>query len=105
MKVIILTYSNVNYETNRQRKAELSRHASKRAQQRGISPSSMPLVLAFGKQEFDGKGGIRYLMTSESIASLKRTVGLTQQIEALQGVYAVVSTEDSTIITVGHRHC
>ncbi len=61
------------------------------------------LVLAYGQREFDGQGGIRYLMTADSIASLRRAVGHTQRVDALAGVYAVVSAEDSTLITVGHR--
>lgn len=42
-------------------------------------------------------------MTADSIASLQRAVGHTQRVEALAGMYAVVSAEDSTLITVGHR--
>lgn len=99
-----MTYSNFNYEPSRRRRATLSRHADKRAQQRGIAHASVPLVLAYGKREFDGRGGVRYLMTEDSVASLRRAVGTTQQVEALAGVYAVVSAVDETVITIGHRH-
>lgn len=96
-------YSNEDYQANSRRLARLPRRADKRAQQRCIVKASLPLVLAYGQREFDGKGGIRYLMASDSVASLQRAVGRTQQVEAPAGVYAVVSTEDNTVITVGHR--
>lgn len=103
MKVSAVGYSNEGYQANRRRLARVSRHAEKRAQQRCIDKTSLPLVLAYGQREFDGEGGIRYLMTAESIESLRRAVGHTQRVDALAGVYAVVSAEDSTLITVGHR--
>ena len=95
--------SNNSYENSRCRRASTSRHAYKRAQQRGIDKLALPLLLAYGEREFDGKGGIRYLMTARSLASLRRAVGHTKQVEALAGVYAVVSAENQIVITVGHR--
>jgi hypothetical protein len=100
-----VTYSNQQFESNSRRQAAgLSRHAGKRAQQRGIDKASVPLVVAYGSREFDGNGGIRYLMTKESMDLLRRAVGRSQQVDALAGVYAVVSAEDQTVITIGHRH-
>lgn len=54
--------------------------------------------------EHDNRGGIRYLMTNKALDNLRRVVGNSQKVEALAGVYAVVSATDSTIITVAHRH-
>lgn len=96
-------YGNEGYQATSRRVSRVSRHAEKRAQQRCIDKASLPLVLAYGQREFDGQGGIRYLMTANSIESLRRAVGHTQRVDALAGVYAVVSAEDSTLITVGHR--
>lgn len=98
-----MSYSNEGYQATSRRVPHLSRHAEKRGQQRCIDKASLPLVFAYGQREFDGQGGIRYLMTADSIASLRRAVGHTQRVDALAGVYAVVSAEDSTVITVGHR--
>lgn len=98
-----MTYGNQHYLTRRQLRAQLSRHADKRAQQRGIDQNSVRLVLAYGEREFDGRGGQRYLMTEKAMALLRRAVGKTPQVEALAGVYAVVGTEDPTVITLGHR--
>lgn len=97
-------YSNQGFESSRQRRAALSRHACKRAQQRGIDQAALPLLLAYGQREYDGNGAVRYLMTAESLSNLTRVVGRTKHVEALAGVYAVVSAEDNTIITVGHRY-
>lgn len=99
-----MSYSNFSFEHTRHRRASLSRHADQRAQQRGIDKSALPLLLAYGQCEYDGKGGVRYLMTASSLSNLCRVVGRTKQVEALAGVYAVVSVEDDTVITMGHRH-
>lgn len=99
-----MSYSNSEFEPTRHRRASMSRHADKRAQQRGIDKSALPLLLAYGQREYDGKGGIRYLMTTSSLNNLSRVVGRTKQVEALAGVYAIVSAEDQTVITIGHRH-
>ena len=85
-------------------KRELSLHARKRSRQRGLSQGSAALVVAFGEPEYDHQGGIRYLMTAKSLENLRRTVGNTQQVDALAGVYAVVSANDPTVITLAHRH-
>lgn len=95
--------TNHYFEAARYRRATMSRHADKRAQQRAIDKVALPLLLAYGEREFDGKGGIRYLMTATALATLRRAVGHTKQVEALAGVYAVVSAENQTVITMGHR--
>lgn len=92
------------FQSARSRRRPMSRHANKRAQQRGIDKAALPLLLAYGRREFDGKGGIRYLMTSDSLETLSRAVGRTKQVEALAGLYAVVSATDQTVITMGHRY-
>lgn len=99
-----MTVENWYFESKATARRQLSKHAQKRGCQRGISELSIPLITAYGEKEHDGKGGIRYLMTSAAIANLRRVVGFTQQVEALQNMYAVVSTDGSTVITVGHRY-
>jgi hypothetical protein len=84
--------------------SKASAHAAKRLQQRGISNSCISLILAFGSQEHDGQGGVRYLMTTSAMEKVFATLGRTQQIASLTGQYAVVSSADNTIITVGHRY-
>ena len=83
---------------------EFSKHVRKRAFQRGISKACTPMVKALGQEEFDDRGGVRYLMTSAILEKLRRAVGSTQKIAELLGVYGVVSATDNTVITVGHRY-
>lgn len=95
---------NAHYLPTSRTKRELSLHAHKRSCQRGISPGSAALVVAFGEREHDNRGGVRYLMTTKAMENLRRTVGGSQKVDALAGVYAVVSATDPTIITLAHRH-
>jgi hypothetical protein len=82
----------------------MSLHARKRGQQRGISAGNAALVVAFGEKEHDNRGGVRFLMTAKAMEHLRSVVGNSQKVDALAGVYAVVSATDPTIITVAHRH-
>lgn len=99
-----MSIGNANYQSASSTKREFSKHALKRGCQRGISALSVRLVKAFGEREFDGMGGIRYFMTSDAVNNLRRVVGSTQQVDALSGIYAVISATDDTVITVGHRY-
>lgn len=99
-----MSYGTEQFEPTQRSYKSVSRHAAKRAQQRGIDSVALPLLLAYGQREYDGNGAVRYLMTAASLDSLSRAVGRTKQVDALAGVYAVVSTEDQTVITMGHRN-
>lgn len=99
-----MAVGNAHFEPKSRTKREMSLHAQKRGCQRGIPPGSVNLVVAFGEPEHDNRGGIRYLMTNKALDNLRRVVGNSQKVEALAGVYAVVSATDSTIITVAHRY-
>lgn len=99
-----MTVSNSYFLPFSRTKRELSLHARKRSRQRGLSSGSAALVVAFGELEYDHQGGIRYLMTAKALENLRRTVGSTQQVDALAGVYAVVSANDPTVVTLAHRH-
>jgi hypothetical protein len=94
---------NLHYLPNSLVKRELSLHARKRACQRGIPPGSAALIVAFGEKEHDNRGGIRFLMTSKAMENLRRVVGNGKKVDALAGVYAVVSATEPTIITLAHR--
>lgn len=99
-----MSFGNAHYQPASSAKREFSKHALKRVRQRGLSAFSVRLITAFGEMEFDGKGGIRYFMTATAVDNLRRVVGSTQQVDALSGVYAVVSATDDIVITVCHRH-
>ena len=85
-------------------KRETSIHARKRMAQRGVASVDLRLVLAFGEEEHDGRGGVRYTMTTTAMERLRSAVGHTAKIDGLAGVYAVVCASDGTVITVGHRY-
>lgn len=99
-----MSVGNAQYLPTARMKREMSLHAQKRGCQRGISPGSAALVVAFGEKEHDNRGGFRFLMTAKAMEALRRVVGNSQKVDALAGVYAVVSATDPTIITVAHRH-
>lgn len=97
-----VTFQSTRYSRIMNSKASL--HAAKREKQRGLTPGCVSLILAFGVKEHDGKGGIRYMMTTSAMEKLFATVGRTHQTSCLAGTYAIVSAIDSTVITVGHRY-
>jgi len=81
----------------------LTRHADRRAQQRAISKACIPLVRAYGKRQYDGHGGVTYLMTDDAVQLLIRAVGRTSSIDRLAGVYIVVDADnENVVITIGH---
>jgi len=45
--------------------------------QRAIPKHCVPLLIAYGEKEHDGRGGIRYLMTHDALDSIERVVGHT----------------------------
>lgn len=81
-----------------------TRHAQKRAQQRGLNEDQVPIITAYGEPEHDGHGGIRYLMTDKAMTRLVRALGRNQCIDGLAGAYVVVSANDGTVITISHRY-
>src|SRR4051812_43974142 len=97
--------TNANYAPVRRQKIELSKHARLRCQQRGIEGDLVFLIRTFGEREYDGKGGVRFLMTAASIARLERSLGHSKRVARLEGTYVVLDAEtESTVITASHRH-
>jgi hypothetical protein len=99
-----LDQSNATYQPTARRKAEMSIHARKRSQQRGLRKDQVPIITAFGEHDHDGRGGIRYLMTDKAMTRLVRALGRNQCIDGLAGAYVVLSADDSKVITIGHRY-
>ena len=96
--------SNVTYQPSSRRKAEMSTHAQKRSQQRGLAADQVPIFTAFGEPDHDGHGGIRYLMTDNAMTRLVRALGRNQRIDGLAGAYVVISADNDKVITIGHRY-
>lgn len=81
----------------------MSQHANKRSQQRGVPPLIVDLLIQFGAREYDGKGAEIYFFDNKAKKRLKSYAGgliskLSEQLDA----YAVIS--EDKVITVGTRH-
>jgi len=82
----------------------LSQHARVRMQQRGIPPSVISLLVAFGATAYDGRGSrIRYF-DKRARNRVRMAIGEAQmrQFDNLLNSYAVVACGD-VVVTVGHR--
>lgn len=84
----------------------LTKHAMKRAQQRGIPPLVQNWLQDYGEECFDDNGAIIRYFTSHSIRKMERELGrepLRRLSEYLR-CYLVESSSDGSVITVGKRH-
>lgn len=75
-------------------------------QQRGIPPLVVTWLLEFGKMRYDHQGGIVYYFDNHSRRTLERVVGgrVVARLSDYLNTYAVSSTNDEALVTVGHRH-
>jgi hypothetical protein len=83
-----------------------SRHAIVRTQQRGIPHEIASLLVDYGKETFDGHGGVVRYFTPKSIRAMSNDGGqdtMKKMSEYLR-CYLVQSSDDGAVITVGKRH-
>ena len=82
-----------------------TKHACKRAQQRGINKIAFEHLLTVGNETHCGGGSIRYSFTPSSRKRLKKQLTPTEyaQIETKLNIYAVISNT-GYVITVGHQY-
>lgn len=82
----------------------LTRHASVRVQQRGVSRDTLDCLLAYGRHEPDHKGCSVVTFDGKALKAIghfeSRIVSL--QASASQNLYAVVDS-DGVVVTAGHR--
>ena len=85
-------------------KVNLSNHAEKRMQQRGIPYLVIDWLYEYGESKHDHQGGEILYFTKKSMRSLKRGVGsiIYRKVEHLLNSYLVES--DGVVITVGRRY-
>lgn len=80
-------------------------HAAARLQQRGISEEVVELIETFGVPEHDHYGGIRMMIPKKRIMNLTRKKpAIKSLLEKAKGVYLVLTTDCSAIITAGHYY-
>ena len=83
----------------------LSKHASKRAQQRGISRRTMDLVMQRADQHREvGDGCVTCWISRRRCAQLRREGLAAAQIERAVNVVLVVQLADGVIVTTMHGY-
>jgi hypothetical protein len=84
-------------------RANLSTHARRRMQQRGISAAALDALLDFGRSTRAGRGRELVFFDHEARERLSRAKVLPAGEETrVCGSYAIIES-DGTVITVGHR--
>jgi hypothetical protein len=83
----------------------LTRHASNRMQQRGITTDTVDALLAFGAKEYDHHGARVIYFDKQARSRMLAKIGVAHYklIEGKLNAYAVLSL-GGDLITVGHRH-
>ena len=81
-----------------------TKHAKTRMQQRGLSPFIIDLLVLYGDEEHDGRGGVRYSLNKKGRKRMRKDLGnsVYKKIKHLLDAYAVEC--DGQIVTVGWRH-
>lgn len=84
--------------------APLTTHARIRMQQRGIPEAALELLLDFGREAHDHRGGRIVRFDKRSRRRIERVLGPStlRVFERHLNAYAVVGADDA-VVTVGHR--
>lgn len=82
----------------------MTNHASKRCQQRGIPPLVVDWLLAYGEEQYDHNGAVTRYFDKRSKRDLKRQVGsnVFKKFGEYMNCYLVESVPDGGVITAGH---
>ena len=82
----------------------ITTHAQARMQQRGIRAATVELLLEYGREAHDHRGGRIVRFDKRSRRRIQREFGSERfrQVEPYLDAYAVLA-EDDVIVTVGHR--
>lgn len=83
----------------------ISKHAAIRAQQRGIPPFIDQLLDLYGKEQYDGHGGVVNYFDKCSIRRMEREMGRepVRRLSTWRNAYKVKSSVDGHTITTGLR--
>lgn len=84
---------------------QLTRHATRRLQQRGIPGWFLELLVHHGKARHDGHGVVIHTVDQAARRRLLDCLGPKAYASAERyfGVYAVVAADDQAIVTAAHR--
>lgn len=83
-----------------------TRHARIRAQQRGLTVFIDQLLDQYGKEAYDGRGGVLVYFDKsryhQMVGDMSRED--VRRLPKLRDAYKVRSSTDGCTITIGHRH-
>jgi hypothetical protein len=84
----------------------MTRHAGRRAKQRGVPPVVIDWLIGYGVTVFDGRGGVVRYFDRRAVRRLQRDYGrfLLRRMSEYLRCYMVESSADGIVITVGKRH-
>jgi hypothetical protein len=84
--------------------ANLTHHAARRLQQRGIPEKVLPLLLDFGEEVYDHHGARTVFFDHKARQQISRTLGHREykRLHHALDTYLVVDNNDC-IVTIGHR--
>jgi hypothetical protein len=81
----------------------VTHHARARMQQRGIAPTHVERLLAFGSERHDRHGGVIFMFDrSARLRAERACIATRAELDRLAGTYLVLA--DGVVATVGHRH-
>lgn len=80
-----------------------TRHASIRAQQRGIPPLVGELLDRYGQEEHDGRGAVIRYLDRQSIRAMERELGRRPVARLAEWLDAYQVTSEGRTVTIGHR--
>jgi len=80
-----------------------TKHAEARMQQRAIPPLMVDLLHRYGREDYQNGSSICYLDKRGSQRALKALRETLDRFEKLSNTYVVLSADDGTEITIGHR--
>ena len=78
-----------------------TKHAETRQQQRGIKNETVDLLLQHGKKTYKNNGTVVLCFPKKIQAQLEQD---HKNIKNLRNAYALITTNENRIITVGHRY-
>lgn len=84
--------------------APMTRHATKRMQQRGIRERVLPLLFEYGEEEYDHHGTMMLYFNKRSRQRLSKAMPQDElkRLSSALNAYAVLD-KDGAVVTVGHR--
>lgn len=82
-----------------------TKHSDSRAQQRGIPRFIDRCLEDFGREHYDGHGGVVLVLDKRSLRDMERAFGrqIVSQLSRWRRVYKVKRCSDGATITIGHR--